>query len=142
LVSSNSLGNGILVVVRTAAGLPPFSHAGSHGLRGAVEVDEVANDHLISQPLLKLLPVLTISRETIEKVPPVSPLLDPLLQQVDHQRRGQEFSLLHAGLDSLGKLPSLPLLRPEQLSRGEVFKLIVLDEMLSLRVLATAGPSE
>lgn len=113
LVSSNSLGDRISVVVWTAAGLAALSHPGSHCLGRTVEVDQVSNHHLISQPFLKLLPVLPIARKAVEKIPSVPALCDALLEEVDHKRGGQQFSFFHVAVNRFGKLASLLLLGPE-----------------------------
>lgn len=86
LESSDSLGYSVRLIVRTSAGLASFGHAGCHGFRGTVEVDQVSNHHLIRQSLLKLLPILFISREAIKKISSIATLGNTRLEQIYNER--------------------------------------------------------
>jgi hypothetical protein len=127
LESSDALGDSVGLVVRTAAGLAAFGHACSHGFGRAVEVDEVSDDHLVSQTLLELLPVLTVAGEAVEEVAAVASTGNAAFQEIDDQGGWEEFSLFHVGIDGLGQCSALLAFQPEEFSGGEVFELIVVD---------------
>lgn len=68
----NSFLHGFRVIVGPAAGLAALGHAVNEGLRGAVEVDEVPDDNLISELLFELVPVLLVAGEAVKQVPAVA----------------------------------------------------------------------
>jgi hypothetical protein len=140
--SKDALLHGLRVIVSPSTGLGPFSHAVNEGLCGAVEVNQVPDNNLISQLLLKHIPILLISGEAVKQIPAVAVGGDTFFNQLDHQLRRNEFTLLHEAIDGLGQVASLLLLLPQEISRGEMLELVISNQVVSLSALATAGSAQ
>lgn len=72
--------NGFRVIVRTSAGFWATDDAFSHDVIGAVEVKKVPNNNIVGELFLELLPVFSVSRESIDQITPVAISYDVLLE--------------------------------------------------------------
>jgi hypothetical protein len=85
LISRDAFIDGIRVVVGPTAGLSPLGHPCHQGFSGAVEVNKIADHHLVGEPFLELIPVLLVAGESVKEVSAISVSGNAVLEQVDHQ---------------------------------------------------------
>lgn len=138
LKSKNTFLHGLRIVVCPSTGLGSLSHAVNEGLCGAVEVNQVSNDNLITQYPFKDIPILLIPGEAVKQVPTVAIGVDTFFNQLDDQVRRDELSFFYVAIDGLRQFSTLLLLLPQKVSRWEMLELVIPDEIFSLRSLATA----
>lgn len=129
------------VVIRTPAGLSALHYAVHQNLRGAVKVDEVADDHFPCELLLELLPVLLVAGESIEEVATLAIGLNAPFEQLHHKFGRQQFALLDVVVDGLRQFAALQLLLPQQVARRQVLEFVVADQVLRLCALPAAWTS-
>ena len=134
--------HGFGVIVSPSAGLGSFGHAVDESLGRTVEVDEVSHNDLIRESLFKDVPIFLVSGESIKQVSAVAVSWNAIFNQLHHQVRRDQFTLLDVAIYRVRQLSALLLLLPQKITSREVLELVIPDQVFSLSSLTASGATE
>lgn len=91
------------IIIRSSTSLRSLHHSCNQSLLWALEVNKIPNDNFFCKLFLKYLPILLISRETVDKIPSIPISCNSSIEESYDEIRADQFPFLHEILEFLGE---------------------------------------